>query len=225
MVAMRVAGGRRRAGVLPHLRPCLLLALAVGAAHVVLLQPASHTSKRSAAAAVQGERGGVQDTGPASLGAWEQAPTGGGAILTSRCMQRVTERCVCVDHGPRDACIRHGAAQCGWTPRTPHAHPSVHLQLPDELRLPGELSAREGLSESSLCFLWYTGSLYSRATGSAVLQRQGGPVDDKALLAKHVRLYEARHRCAPHSVLPESVDLRDPENVRCLSHCTLPVTH
>ena len=131
---------------------------------------------------------------------------------TSRCMQRVTKRCVCVDHGPRDACIRHGAAQCGWTPR--HAHPPVRLQPPDELRLPGELSAREGLSELSLCFLWYTGSLYSRATGSAVLQRHGGPVDDKALLARHVRLYEARNRCAPHSVLPESVDLRDPENVR-----------
>ena len=171
------------------IRPWLMLSLTVAAVNVVLLSQHIDELKGRVlqAAAKKGEStfGLSADTSPVPV----------------HCMRRITERCVCVDHGPRDACIKHVASRCGW-------YAPVHLQPTHELLRPGELSSRS-LSEQSLCFLWYSGSFSSRATGKLLLSRQGGPVDDKALLARHVRLYEDRFQCPAHQVLPQTIDLRD----------------
>lgn len=98
----------------------------------------------------------------------------------SDCTREITERCVCVDHGPRDACIRHVASRCGedrWLG-------AAALRPPGELLARGQLTARASLSDQSLCYLWYAGSFSMQASGGLALSRQGGPVDDKALLAR-----------------------------------------
>jgi len=69
---------------------------------------------------------------------------------------------------------------------------------PSALMLPGLLSQRPYLSDLSLCFLFYTEKLWTRATGGArgvPLSRMGGGIDDKELLAESLSRYEHANKC------------------------------
>jgi len=104
------------------------------------------------------------------------------------------------------SCKRKLLTQCNW-------NISAQGRPPIELLTPGPLAARTNLSELSLCFLWYSGSFWTRTTGGArgkLLARHGGQVDNKANLASWMRLYEVKFGCQAHQVLPVTVDLRDP---------------
>ena len=103
------------------------------------------------------------------------------------------------------SCKRKLLSQCNW-------NVSAQGRPPVELLAPGPLGARANLSELSLCFLWYSGSFWTRATGGArgkLLARHGGGVDNKANLASWMRLYEVKFGCRAHQVLPLTVDLRE----------------
>ena len=72
------------------------------------------------------------------------------------------------------SCHRKLISQCNW-------NVSVQGRPPVELLQPGALSLRTNLTEMSQCFIWYSGSFWTRATGGArgkLLARHGGQVGD-----------------------------------------------
>ena len=67
---------------------------------------------------------------------------------------------------------------------------------PPALLLAGALTERPYLRDVSLCFLFYTESLWTRATGGALgpeLARLGARLDDKSLLAHSLHMYQQNH--------------------------------